>query len=92
MGGQQCELGMADLIKKDLDVDFADLLPVKGDYNVGIQTSEWDNCWFHIYGRRENNKMPKNINYENFKTFTQKNFTRVFEKFEIHFIPIKSKK
>ena len=44
MGGQQCELGMADLIKKDLDVDFADLLPVKGDYNVGIQTSEWDNC------------------------------------------------
>ena len=81
MGGQQIELGMADLIKKDLDVDFADLLPVKGDYNVGIQTSERDNCWFHIYGRRENNKMPKNINYENFKTFTHKNFTRVFEKF-----------
>ena len=60
MGGQLVELAMADLIKKDLDVDFADLLPVKGDYNVGIQTSERDN--FHIYGRRENNKMPKNIN------------------------------
>ena len=67
---------MADLIKKDLDVDFADLLPVKGDYNVGIQTSERDN--FHISERRENNKMPKNINYKKSKIFPKKFWSKIY--------------